>query len=69
MDPQTLTRAITGVRVLANGDRLAQVPVEIGHMNDTVAEVLTGLDAGQQVVVHPSDTLAAGKLVANRETQ
>ena len=41
--------------------------VKIGHRNNRVAEVLAGLPAGTQVVVHPSDRIADGARVAQRE--
>jgi HlyD family secretion protein len=34
--------------------------VELGHRNDTAAEVIGGLEAGETVIVHPSDTLEDG---------
>jgi HlyD family secretion protein len=36
------------------------VRVEIGHQNDSVAEVLSGLAPGAMVVTHPSDAVAEG---------
>ena len=41
--------------------------VKIGHRNNRVAEILAGLPAGAQVVVHPSDRIADGARVAQRE--
>lgn len=46
--------------------RAALVPVEVGHRNPDVAEVLAGLAAGDQVVLHPSDRVANGVTVAQR---
>jgi HlyD family secretion protein len=43
--------------------------VKIGHRNNRVAEVLTGLPPGVQVVVHPSDRVSDGTRVAQRELQ
>ncbi|WP_258570793.1 efflux RND transporter periplasmic adaptor subunit [Flavimaribacter sediminis] len=40
--------------------------VELGRMNDTVAQVLGGLEAGEMVVLYPSDVLEDGKLVEIR---
>jgi HlyD family secretion protein len=34
-----------------------------------MAEVLSGLSAGDKVVVHPSDRIADGTRVAQRETR
>ncbi|SMC60411.1 HlyD family efflux transporter periplasmic adaptor subunit [Rhizobium sp. RU36D] len=46
--------------------RARQVPLEIGHMNDETAEVLSGLSQGDVVILHPRDTLADGNLVEAR---
>ncbi len=40
--------------------------LQIGHMNDETAEVLSGLSQGDVVILHPSDTLADGNLVEAR---
>jgi HlyD family secretion protein len=47
--------------------RARTVPIRIDHRNNRVAEVLSGLSAGDQVVVHPSDRIADGSRVAQRE--
>jgi HlyD family secretion protein len=53
--------------VFAVRDGRAHVtPVQIGQRNNRVAEVLTGLSAGDQVVLHPSDRIAAGTAVTPR---
>jgi len=52
-----------------DGDRLRQVKVGIGRMNDEMAQVTDGLAPGDVVVVHPGDTLAEGTLVARRDAQ
>ncbi|MCV2864480.1 efflux RND transporter periplasmic adaptor subunit [Albidovulum sediminicola] len=52
----------------ARGGHAALTPVRIGHMNDGVAEVLGGLDAGAKVITHPSDRIADGTPIADRET-
>lgn len=41
--------------------------VKIGHRNNRVAEVFDGLTPGVQVVVHPSDRIADGVRVAQRD--
>ena len=41
-------------------------PVAIGHMNGIDAEVLEGLAAGDQVVVHPSDRVSDGARIEPR---
>lgn len=43
--------------------------VKIGHRNNRVAEVLAGLAPGTQVVVHPSDRVADGRRVAQRDVR
>ena len=49
--------------------RARTASVEIGHRNNRVAEVLTGLSAGTQVVLHPSDRISEGVSVTERETR
>ena len=46
--------------------RARLVPIEVGQRNGLEAQVLSGLEAGQQVVVHPSDTLEDGARVQPR---
>ena len=41
-------------------------PVKVGRRNGTVAQVLEGLRAGERVILHPSDTIAAGSRVEAR---
>jgi HlyD family secretion protein len=52
--------------VVQNG-RARRVFVEAGQRTDTQAEVLKGLTAGQQVVLHPPETLTDNARVAIRE--
>ncbi|TFV44542.1 efflux RND transporter periplasmic adaptor subunit [Bradyrhizobium niftali] len=47
--------------------RAKTVPVQIGHRNNRLAEVLSGLAAGDRVVLHPSDRVADGGRIAHRE--
>lgn len=47
--------------------RARQVPVEIGHMNDEVAELIGGLAEGDRVILHPSDMVSDGTLVEERQ--
>jgi len=55
--------------VFAVRDGRAEVtPVTIGQRNNRVAEVLSGLSAGDRVVLHPSDRVKDGVRVAQRET-
>ena len=50
-------------------DRVELVPLEIGHMNSEMAEVVSGLTAEDIVVVHPSDTLSDGGLITLRDSR
>jgi HlyD family secretion protein len=45
------------------------VMIQVGQRNDRVAEVQSGLSAGDQVVLHPSDRIRDGTAVAQREIQ
>jgi HlyD family secretion protein len=49
-----------------DGGRARLRPVEVGRRNGQEAQVLSGLTAGERVIVHPSDTLADGSKVAAR---
>jgi HlyD family secretion protein len=40
--------------------------IQIGHRNNQTAEVLSGLSAGDRVVLHPSDRIKDGVRVAER---
>ena len=44
------------------GDRIKRFSVEVGQRNAEEAEIRSGLDAGRQVVVHPSDHVIDGAL-------
>ena len=62
-----LVRQGDGWSVFAvNGDRLQRVTVEVGQRNAEEAEIRSGLDAGRQVVVHPSDQAIDGALIEVR---
>jgi len=52
---------------VSDGRAVATV-VSIGHRNDRIAEVLSGLVAGDSVVLHPSDRIKGGVAVAERIT-
>lgn len=41
--------------------------VEIGQMNDSLAEVVAGLESGEIVIVYPSDRVRPGARVARRQ--
>ena len=47
-------------------DRAKVVQVEIGHMTDRRAEILSGLKEGDQVILYPGDALEDGSLIADR---
>jgi HlyD family secretion protein len=53
------------VFVIENGRVRTQL-VELGLRNATEAQVTTGLEPGQAIVLHPPDTLADGVLVVER---
>jgi HlyD family secretion protein len=46
--------------------RARMTPVEIGRRNNRIAEVQNGLEAGDRVVLHPSDRVEEGTAVAER---
>jgi HlyD family secretion protein len=47
--------------------RARSTVLKIGHRNNRLAEVVSGLAAGDRVIVHPSDRIADGSRVAQRE--
>jgi len=49
--------------------RARTVPVQIGQRNSRVAEVISGLSAGDRVVPRPSDWVKDGVAVESRETR
>lgn len=51
---------------LFDNGRARQAKVVIGHHSGAAAEVLSGLSAGQQVILHPPDAVAEGKAVRPR---
>lgn len=53
--------------VFVDDDGVARLrTIELGRMNDQIAQVLSGLDEGDRVVLHPSDQLANGGMIADR---
>jgi HlyD family secretion protein len=56
------------VFVEENG-RARSTSVQIGHRNNRSAEVVSGLAAGDRVVLHPSDRIADGSKIASRVGQ
>ena len=53
---------------VSNG-RAQVTQITIGHRNNRIAEVLSGLSAGDRVVLHPSDRISRGVAVTQRETR
>jgi len=53
---------------VVKGGRVEARSVRIGHVGGTAAEVLVGIDAGDEVVLFPSDQVKAGIRVAARKT-
>ena len=51
---------------LAKGGRARTTVVKIGHRNNQLAEALSGLSAGDRVVLHPSDRISDGARVSER---
>jgi HlyD family secretion protein len=49
--------------------RARTTPVRIGHRNSRAAEVLEGITAGELVIIHPSDRIADGTQVAQRNLE
>lgn len=47
--------------------RASTTIVKVGHRNDRRAEVLSGLSAGDRVILHPSDRIRHGVAVSERE--
>jgi HlyD family secretion protein len=56
------------VFAVRNG-RASTTPITIGHRNSRMAEVLSGLSAGDRVALHPSDRITQGSRVAERESR
>lgn len=53
---------------VVNGGRVEARSIRIGHVGGAAAEVLSGIEAGQQVVLFPSDQVKVGARVAVRKT-
>jgi HlyD family secretion protein len=65
----SLFRKGDGWAVFAHDSGRARLlPIELGRRNGLEAQVLSGLRAGQEVVVHPADTLADGSRVVPRSS-
>lgn len=48
-------------------DRAELQTIEIGHRNSLAAQILSGLEAGEEVVLHPSDKVRNGVHVQRRD--
>lgn len=56
-----------GWRVFVNENgRAREREIKLGHLNDEFAQVIGGLRAGQEVVVNPANSLAAGARIRGR---
>lgn len=51
---------------LAEGGAARMVPVDLGRRNDQSVQVLGGIEAGQRVIMHPSDQIADGTPITER---
>ena len=49
--------------------RARLTPIDVGHRNNRLAEVVSGLAAGDRVVQHPSDRIKEGAPVSERVSQ
>ncbi len=54
------------VAFIIRQSRVELVPVEIGHTNGIETEIRSGLQPGDQVIVHPSDRVTSGVRVTPR---
>jgi HlyD family secretion protein len=52
---------------LLKDGRASTTIVKVDHRNGRIAEVLSGLSAGDRVVLHPSDRIRHGVAVSERE--
>jgi HlyD family secretion protein len=48
---------------VVSGGRAVARDVEVGHRNESDAEILSGLAEGQRVILHPPNTIVAGSRV------
>ncbi|HEV2548806.1 MAG TPA: HlyD family efflux transporter periplasmic adaptor subunit [Stellaceae bacterium] len=48
--------------------RARVAPIEVRHRNSRVAEVVSGLSAGDSVILHPSDRIANGVRIMERQS-
>ncbi|MGA7104827.1 MAG: hypothetical protein WBX49_05730 [Candidatus Deferrimicrobiaceae bacterium] len=50
---------------LGNGNAKRRA-VEVGHRNGLIAQIVSGLEAGETVIIHPSDKIKDGTRVRKR---
>jgi HlyD family secretion protein len=65
--PAVLALAGAGLAFLPLDGRARTTVVKIGHRNNRMAEVSSGLSEGDRVVLHPSDRVKEGVAVTERE--
>ena len=53
---------------LAGGGKARAIPVEIGHNSGIAAEVLSGVRAGDVVILHPPDAVTDGARIRARQS-
>ena len=51
---------------VVSGRRAVEREIEIGQINDDNAEVLSGLEEGDRVIVNPSSSVADGQRISER---
>lgn len=54
---------------LFSGDKAKLVPVEAGHSDGRFTEILSGVNAGDEVLLHPPDTVKDGTAVIKRAAE
>jgi HlyD family secretion protein len=52
---------------VVEGGRARLRKIEVGHRSGLAAEILSGLQEGATVIVHPGDTIAGGTRVKSRK--
>jgi len=53
---------------VVEGDTALERQIEIGQRNAQVAQILSGLETGEQVILHPNDAITDGTFIALRPT-
>jgi RND family efflux transporter MFP subunit len=62
-----LTRSDQKIVFMVKGDRVVETPVKVGNPIGDMVEVLTGVSAGDQVVLNPPERLKSGSRVKVKE--